>query len=157
MDIRTVIPTLALILVAVLLVTVGGPSSAPLAPRIEQSPPDAPANLAALSGVWEGVGPDALPTRLVVEDVHDRWATVVYTWGDHPDGKFHRGWVRVRALVLPDGKLFWRHPGDFTFQISDDLTTLVGKREQGGRTAMSLMRRVPAGVALSALGTGQTP
>jgi hypothetical protein len=63
--------------------------------------------------------------------------------------------VRVRAKVHPDGKLFWRHPGDFTFQLSEDWTTLIGKREQGGLTANSLMRRVPAERALTALNTGE--
>ena len=111
--------------------------------------------MAALSGLWEGLGPDDLPSRLVVEDVHDHWATVVYTWGDHPEGKFYRGWLRVRAVVFPGGKLFWRHPGEFVFQLSEDWTTLVDKREQAGRTATSLMRRVPTGMALSALSTDE--
>jgi hypothetical protein len=142
---------LAIISVGAYIATVWGPSGVPPTPRIVQPAPDAPAEVAALSGVWEGLGPDSLPTRLVVEDVHDRWATVVYTWGDHPEGKFYRGWLRVRALVFPGGKLFWRHPGEFVFQLSDDWTTLVGKREQAGRTATSLMRRVPTGTALSAL------
>ena len=124
-------------------------------PQIVPPAPDVPAETAALSGVWEGFGPEALPLRLVVEKVHEHWATVTYTWGDHPDGRFQKGWVRVRAKVLPDGKLFWQHPGDFTFQLSEDWTTLVGKREQGGATATSLMRRVPEDAARSTLDTDE--
>jgi hypothetical protein len=154
MKIRIAILILALACLSGYVATVWSPPAPPPEARIVLPAPDAPAEAAALSGVWEGMGPDDLPARLVVEDVRGHWATVLYTWGDHPEGKFQRGWVRVRALVFPDGKLFWRHPGDFTFQLSEDRTALVGKREQGGRTAMSLMRRVPAGTALSALGAG---
>jgi len=151
MKVQIVFAVIAIIVGGAYITTVWGPSSVPPTPRIVQPTPETPAEAAALSGVWEGLGSDSLPTRLVVEDVHDRWATVVYTWGDHPDGKFYRGWLRVRAVVFPGGKLFWRHPGEFVFQLSDDWTTLVGKREQAGRTATSLMRRVPTGIALSAL------
>lgn len=116
---------------------------------------DLPHAVAALAGTWEGLGSHDLPARLVVENVRERWATVHYTWGAQSAGKFQEGWVRVRAVVFPDGKLYWRHPGDFTFQLSDDWTTLVGKREQGGQTATSLMRRVPTETALSALKMGE--
>jgi hypothetical protein len=124
--------------------------------RIAQPAPEVPAEIAALSGVWEGLGTDDLPIRLIVESVRGHLASVVYTWGDHPEGKFYRGWLRVRATVSPDGKLFWRHPGEFTFQLSDDWTTLMGKREQAGKTATSLMRRVPPGTALTALSMDDT-
>jgi hypothetical protein len=124
--------------------------------RIAQPAPEVPAEIAALSGVWEGLGPDDLPIRLIVESIRGHLASVVYTWGDHPEGKFYRGWLRVRATVSPDGKLFWRHPGEFTFQLSDDWTTLMGKREQAGKTATSLMRRVPMGTALTALSMDDT-
>lgn len=112
---------------------------------------DVPVEVAALAGTWEGLRPDDLPVRLVVEDIRGRWATVRYTWGDQLDGKFHPGWERARALVFPGGKLFWRRPGDFTFQLSDDWTALVGKREQGGATATSLLRRVPGEAMLTSL------
>jgi hypothetical protein len=128
-----------------------GPVSSPGVPRAS----DVPVEVAALVGTWEGLSPDDLPVRLVVEDIRGHWATVRYTWGDRLDRKFHRGWERVHALVFPDGKLFWRRPGDFTFQLSDDWTTLVGKRERGGATATSLMRRVPGEAALSAVNAEQ--
>ena len=117
---------------------------------------DVPVEVAALAGTWEGLRPDDLPVRLVVEEIRGRVATVRYTWGDQLEGTFHSGWDRVRAVVRSDGTLFWRRPGDFTFQLSDDWTTLVGKRERGGATATSLMRRVPAGAALSTVNAAQT-
>lgn len=96
---------------------------------------------AALRGAWEGIRPEDAPRRLVVEAVHPGWAVVHYHWGDHPVGHAQPGWVRVRAKVYPDGTLFWRSPGDFTFRLSTDRTTLVGTREQGGRSAAVRLRR----------------
>ena len=98
---------------------------------------------AALRGSWEGLSPADGPHRLVVEDVHPGWAVVHYHWGDHPVGQAQPGWVRVRAKVYPDGTLFWRYPGDFTFHLSADRTTLVGAREYGGRSASIRLRRIP--------------
>jgi len=155
MKIRIVILILALACLSGYVATVwNSPTQVPQ-PRSVPPAPDIPAEVAALSGVWEGMGPDDLPARLVVEDVRGHWATVLYTWGDHPEGKFQRGWVRVRAKVHPDGKLFWRHPGDFTFQLSEDWTTLVGMREQGGLRVNSLMRRLPTERAPNALNAGE--
>jgi hypothetical protein len=132
---------------------------APAAPdpktKISQQPSTLPADVAALSGIWEGIGPDALPTRLVVKDIHENWATVLYTWGDHPDGKFQQGWLKVRAKVLPGGKLFWRQPGGFSFQLSEDRTTLVGKRERSGVSAVSLLHRVPSHAPLNLMSPGE--
>ena len=154
MKIRVAIVVLALVCLSGYVATTWTPPSSSPEPRIVQPAPDVPAGSAALSGVWEGMGPDDLPIRVVVEDVHENWAIVTYTWGEHPDGRFQKGWVRVRAKVLPDGKLFWRHPGDFTFRLSEDWTTLVGIREHWSGTANSLMRRVPSGVALNTLASG---
>lgn len=154
MKVQGVLAVIAIVVGGACVATVVGLSSVPPAPRIVQPTPETPAEAAALSGVWEGIGPDDRPARLVVEDVRGHWATVVYAWSDPPEGTLQRGWFRVRALLFPDGKLFWRHPGEFTFQLSEDWTTLVGKREQGGRTVTSLMRRVPSGTALTALSVG---
>ncbi len=96
---------------------------------------------AALQGVWEGVGPADVPRRVVVDPVHPGWAVVHFHWGDHPAGQAQGGWIRVRAKVYPNGTLFWRSPGDFTFRLSADRTTLVGTREQGGQSAAVRMRR----------------
>jgi hypothetical protein len=155
MKIRIAIIVLALVCLGLYLTKPATSPTGPLAAGLVRSPLALPVEVAALSGVWEGLGPGDLPARLVVEDLRENWAIVSYTWGDQPKGKFHEGWVRVRARVLPDGKLFWtRIPGEFTFQLSEDWTTLVGKREQGGRSATSLMRRVPTQIAMNPLATG---
>ena len=153
MRLRLTHVVLALVLVGAYLVTISSRPAVSPDTRIAQPDHDVPAEMAALSGVWEGLGPEDLPIRLIVESIRGHVASVVYTWGDHPEGKFHRGWLRVRASVSPDGRLFWRYPGEFTFQLSEDWTTLVGKREQAGKIATSLMRRIPAGIPLAALST----
>jgi len=86
-----------------------------------------------------------------VENVHDQWATILLAWGDDPAGRFASGSLRSRAKVLPDGRLFWRHLGEFTFQLSEDWTTIVAKQGQGGREAVVLMQRVPSDATLGTL------
>jgi hypothetical protein len=113
--------------------------------------PTVSTDITALSGVWEASGPTHIPTRLVVEQVHDQWATILLAWGDHPEGKFARGSLRAQAKVLPDGRLFWRHLGEFTFQLSEDRTTIVARQDGGGREATVLLRKVPSGTALATL------
>ena len=67
--------------------------------------------IGALSGVWEAVGDQVLPRRLVVERLRAHWATVLVGWGDDPAGAFPQGSVRATAKVLPAGQLFVRQPG----------------------------------------------
>ena len=153
MKIRIAIAILALACLAGYVATVWSPSALRSSLLAGPSAADVPAAVAALSGVWERMGPDDRPARLVVEDLRGHWATVLYAWKAPSEEESPGDWIRVRALVFPDGTLFWRHPGAFTFQLSEDWTTMVGKREQGGTTTYSLMRRVPEETALTALNT----
>jgi hypothetical protein len=91
MKIRIAILILALACLSGYVATVWSPPAPAPEARMVLPTPDVPAEAAALSGVWEGIGPDSLPIRLVVEKVHKNWATVIYTWGDHPEGQFQRG------------------------------------------------------------------
>lgn len=88
---------------------------------------------------------DGFPARLVVENIRQNWATILYAGGDHPAGLHKAGWARVRARAFPGGKLVWGHPGKFTPRVSEDRTALVVTREQGGRSASILMARVMPG------------
>src|SRR5262245_15975603 len=86
-------------------------SAAPLShlPTVTVIPPaaDLPADVTALSGIWEGVWDDGLPSRLAVEALERDSAVVVYAWADSPDAPFHSGWIRRRVPVLPGGMLEW--------------------------------------------------
>jgi hypothetical protein len=132
----------ALIGLALILTAVGPSKSVPpletlVVPPATHVPPE----VASLTGVWESLWGQGFPSRLVVEKIHPEWASIIYTWGDDPDGQFKAGWVRERAKVLPGGKLHCRYPGDFTFELSEDHTTLVGKSYWVGRADTIMMRR----------------
>jgi len=43
--------------------------------------------LASLAGVWEADLPESAPSRVVVEKITERWATVLYSWPDHRSGR----------------------------------------------------------------------
>ncbi len=103
--------------------------------------PDLSPELAAFSGIWVSNSGGVLPSRLIVEEIHPNWASVVYTWGDHPTEGLTAGWARARARVLPDGKLRWGFPGKFTVEISSDRMSIHGKKEQAGSTATFAMRK----------------
>jgi hypothetical protein len=113
----------------------------PLTRDIAQPAKNVPAEVASLAGVWEGARGQVFPSRLVVEKVHPEWASILYAWEDDSNGQFKAGGVRTRAKILPGGRLYWRHPGDFTFTLSEDYTTLVGKKDHAGRAITILLHR----------------
>lgn len=149
MKIRAFIVILALSGLTGYLITVWSPAAHES--RIVQPGPDLPEELTAFSGVWEAFGAPRMPTRLVVENIHDQWATILVAWGDHPEGKFTAGSLRAKAKVLPKGRLHWRHLGEFTFQLSEDRTTIVAKQDQGGRETVVLLRKVPSDLTTGSL------
>jgi putative ABC transport system substrate-binding protein len=119
-------------------VTVPGP------PEVTMTPPaaDLPPELAAYSGTWEGAWDNVLKSRLVVEHIDAEAARVVYAWADHPQGWFKGGWARVRAQMLPGGKLQWGDKVTFTFEMAQDRMSIEGKREGAGRISTVIMRKV---------------
>ena len=120
-------------------------------PEVRITPPshDPAPKLAAFFGIWEDTQGGILPNRLVIEKIHANWATVLYVWADHPTGSFKGGWQRVRAKVLPDGKLHWGYPGRFTVEIAKDGTSIEGTKEQAGRISTFTMTKVWPVVAQS--------
>ncbi len=137
-------------LLACLIVVVGGYVALwRLTPRMVGSleititPPsaDVPRELTAYSGIWESNPGGDLPSRLIVEEIHPNWATIVYTWADHPTGEPKPGWARVRAKVVPGGKLRWAFPHKFTVDLAHDGMSLEGKREQAGKLVTFSLRK----------------
>jgi putative tryptophan/tyrosine transport system substrate-binding protein len=119
-------------------VTVPGP------PEVMMTPPaaDLPPELAAYSGTWEGAWGNVLKSRLIVEKIDAESARVVYAWADHPQGRFKGGWARVRAQVLPGGKLQWGDKAKFTFEMARDRMSIAGEREEAGDISTVIMRKV---------------
>ena len=144
MKIRIAVVVLALACLGVFVATVQIPPAVSPEGRIIRPASIVPAEVAALSGVWEGIGPDAIPSRLVVEDVHENWATILFAWGDNSHGQSAGGSLRAKAKVLPSGGLYWRQVGGVSFHLAPDRTTLVVTLDKGGRESVRLMRRVPA-------------
>ncbi len=103
--------------------------------------PDLSPELAAFSGIWVSNPGGVVPSRLIVEEIHPNWASIVYTWGDGPIGGLKTGWARARARVLPDGKLRWGFPGKFTVEISSDRMSIHGKKEQAGGVGTFAMQK----------------
>jgi hypothetical protein len=87
----------------------------------------------------------------VVENVHDQWATVLLSWGAHPEGNFAGGSLRAKAKVLPQGRLHWRYLGEFTLQLSEDRTTVVAKQDRGGREMVVFLQKAPSDSATGTL------
>ena len=109
--------------------------------RIVAPSPELPGEIAAFSGVWEGRWDGTLESRLAVERIDSGSATVIYSWADSPQGRFKGGWVRVRATVLPGGKLRWGSNIQFTFEMAKDRMSIEGDRVAAGESSMVTMRK----------------
>jgi putative tryptophan/tyrosine transport system substrate-binding protein len=119
-------------------VTVPGPPEVMITPPAADLPPE----LAAYAGTWEGTWDNILQSRLDVEKIDAESARVVYAWADHPQGWFKGGWTRVRAQVLPGGRLQWGDKVKFLFEIAPDGRSIAGEREKAGYVSTVIMRKV---------------
>ena len=116
----------------------------PSPPEVTITPPaaDLPPELAAYSGTWEGAWGNVLKSRLIVEKIDAEAARVIYAWADQPQGRFKGGWTRVRAQVLPGGKLQWGDKVKFTFEMARNRMSIEGEREEAGHMSTVIMRKV---------------
>jgi hypothetical protein len=76
-------------LIAIMLLGLGGLAAAGSLshpPTVTITPPaaDLPPEVAALSGMWEGMWDGELPCRLAVEELTWDAAVVAYVWGNFP-------------------------------------------------------------------------
>ena len=97
--------------------------------------PNLPKDIAAFSGKWAGAWSHGAEIILVVEEIQDTWATVVYSWGATP--RFDPGFSRQKCKVISDSrpKIEWV-PKDVRnahiyFEVQDS-NTLVGSQKAGG-------------------------
>ncbi len=98
---------------------------------------DAPAP-SGFAGAWEAIEPGIRPSRVLIQMADHSSVTVLYTWGN---GSQDGTWLRARARLLPDGKLYCRYPGPFIFALSPDGQTLIGERKDGGWKAPATYRK----------------
>jgi hypothetical protein len=66
-----------------------------------------PRELAAFSGIWQGIANGNLPIRFIIEEIDARSARVVFVWGNAHDGSLSAGWQRYNADVLPGARIAW--------------------------------------------------
>lgn len=97
--------------------------------------------LAAFSGHWGGHWGGILPSELIVERIDSDAAIVIYIWGDHPSGKFSKGWLRIRAKAFPSGIIEWGKKVKFTFEVNADKDVIYGTREENKDVARIIMER----------------
>ena len=117
----------------------------PFPSTLDIIPPDTnlPKEIAAFSGLWEGVWDGKLPSRLAIEKVDLEKAFAVYGWADDPEGRFKGGWFRVAARFIAPRTIEWGG-GDkpkFTFTMGKDLRTIRGNREFKGTVSLITMTK----------------
>ncbi|MBI4537625.1 MAG: hypothetical protein HY712_06680 [candidate division NC10 bacterium] len=119
--------------------------------RIASLSPALASETSGLSGVWEGVWDGQIPSRMVVEQQHPEWATVLLAWGEGKKGSVTPGSMRLRAKVLPDGRIHVDHPVHLTLTLSEDRMNLVGTKGPSDSTVSLLLGRIRPTDALAPL------
>jgi len=121
---------------------------APLPKDVAIIPPadTLPKNLAAFSGHWIGRWGDVLPSQLIVEEITERNALVIYSWGESSSGSFKEGWTRIQANVTSSGILKWGGTTDrgitkVKFRLDENNKVLLGIFERNQRVSKIVMRQ----------------
>ena len=101
-------------------------------------------SIAKLSGHWYGRGDYSIADQLVVEKIDSTAASIIYSWGTHPNGYFKNGWVRKIAEVDPEGiiKFTLDNNATLTFKLEENGNTLVGYYKLGNIISKLIMNRV---------------
>ncbi len=90
--------------------------------------PDSDPALAALTGSWDATRPGMI-TRIAVERVRPKWASVIVFWSDASAGAPGNNGQRIKARVLDDGVLQWGYPTLYTLRIHEGSATLTLEKE----------------------------
>lgn len=109
-------------------------SEAPISETIHIVKPsqDIGPDIAKLSGVWYGWGEYRIAGQLVVEQIESDNASVIYAWGDHPEGYFKRGWVRTSATIDSSGEITLSlNDVRITFKLDKDENVIIGNYSKG--------------------------
>ena len=121
-----------------------GPSTAPMPPTVNITPPAAnvPANVKALSGKWAGRWDGDLDHILIVEEVEQLSAVAVYSWGSSHSRGITPGWQRVRGTVEPGLlRMTLRNQAKVTYRVQTD-GTLQGTYEWTGGVSRATLNRM---------------
>ena len=117
------------------------PISEPI--NIVEPSQDVRPEIAKLSGHWYGWGDYWIAGQLVVEQIDSSKASVLYAWGDHPDGYFKRGWVRRSAAVDSLGQIaFSLYDANLTFKLDKDENVIIGYYTKGKAKSKLIFHRL---------------
>ena len=104
---------------------------------------DVQSDIAKLSGHWYGLGDYRIPGQLVVERIDPAKASVIYAWGDHPNGYFKRGWVRKSATVDSSGQIALSlYDANLTFKLDKNEDVLIGYYQKGKAESKLIFNRL---------------
>ncbi|MBS3919981.1 MAG: hypothetical protein KG012_13960 [Deltaproteobacteria bacterium] len=120
----------------------GTPTPLPVNIKIIPPTSNISSNIAAFSGIWQGVWDNGRATTLVVEKIEPPEAIAIYSWG--PWKKQEGGWRRHIGMIDP-GRLILSNPEtelNITFLLSKDGQALEGTWQKGGgKKLKATMRR----------------
>jgi hypothetical protein len=127
----------------------GGLKDIPLPNDINIVPPapNLPKEIAAFSGKWEGTWDSGLDSILVVEEIHDTWAQVVFAHGDLRRYNYTANYERSKFKVIsgPKPKIeavpSIRDVSLISFEVKDS-NTLIGSMTGSTWKRSVFMKRV---------------
>jgi CubicO group peptidase (beta-lactamase class C family) len=104
-------------------------NAAPLPEEIVITKPDDQIgeNLSAFSGSWYGEWDYLHSCQLVIEKINNSEAEVIYSWADHPQGYFQKGWMRKTAKINSSGGIeFENNNAAWKFNHDKSEDVLIG-------------------------------
>ena len=82
---------------------------------------------------------------LIVTEITQTEAKVIYAWGDAPEWNTKKGYRKHKAIVTPGEKpkiKFFGGSRAFTFEMRKDLKTLNAESEWRGQTSETKFKKV---------------
>jgi hypothetical protein len=131
-------------LLILMFVIAGCAMSTPLPPDAAVQPPPSavPRELAAFSGKWVGQWDGVLDAALVVEEIRQREAVAIYSWGAAPQWRVEPGFQRVRSQFDPQNTLRGTLAnGAVVSYTMTPAGTLNGLYERGSVVAKGVFKR----------------
>ncbi len=105
-------------------------------------PPGVPAASARWLGIWEGTWDSGIASRLVVREIIDGQANIVYEWSTDSQGQTVDGLRRLAEVNVAAGTLTWGQAPTLTFRVSPDGRTLQAEWERDGQVSLATLLKV---------------
>jgi len=105
-------------------------------------PEGLPVSHARWLGIWEGTWDSGVASRLVVREIKQGKASIVYEWSTDPRGVRVSGFRRLADVREAEGTLTWGQAPKLTFRWNADGQTLQGEWERDGMVSLATLRRV---------------